>query len=103
MRKTNIDDLFNLSRLIMELDLKEDLFKAQQGKEDVEKIGFDFLFSILAKATTKEAQMKIYEVLANPFERTPQEVGTMALDEMIQGVKECFDFSVVANFLKRAN
>ena len=103
MRKANIDDLFNLSRLITELDLKEDLYKAQRGKEDVEKIGFDFLFSILAKATTKEAQSKIYEVLANPFEMTVEEVGKMSLENMIQGVTECFNFSVVANFLKRAN
>ena len=56
MRKANTNDLFNFARLINELDLKEDLFKAQQGEEDVEKIGFTFVFDVLSKADQRNTK-----------------------------------------------
>ena len=103
MRKANTNDLFNFARLINELDLKEDLFNAQQGEEDVEKIGFTFIFDILSKATTKDAQNMIYDVLAEPFEITSKEVGELEITTLIENMQECFDFKTIVNFIKRAN
>lgn len=102
MRKANTNDLFNIARLINELDLKEDLFKAQQGEEDVEKIGFTFIFDLLSKAITKETQNMIYEVLAEPFEMKAKEVGELDITTLINNMTECFDFKTVINFIKRA-
>lgn len=103
MRKANTDDLFNIARLIDDLGLKEDLFEVQKGKEDIEKIGFDFVFKIFSKAIKKEAQQKIYEVLSEPFEIKPQEVGKLGIMDLIKNTMECFDLSEVINFIKRAN
>lgn len=103
MRKANTNDLFNVARLVNELDLKDVIFNAQKGKEDVERIGFDLVIDVFAKATTKESQRKIYEVLAQPFEMEVEEVGTLELDKLIEAFTTCFDFQTVVNFIKRVN
>lgn len=103
MRKSNTNDLFNIVRLINDLDLKEDLFKAQQGKEDLEKIGFEFVFEMMAKASTKEMQSRIYECLAEPFEISSEEVGKLGVAELINNFMFCFDLSTLKTFIKRAS
>lgn len=102
MRKANTSDLFNVARLINSLDLKEDLFNAQKGNEDFEKIGFDFIFNIFSKATTKQAEKQIYECLANPFEMKPEEVGQLDITTLIDSFTQCFDLTTLINFIKRA-
>lgn len=101
MRKANTNDLFNMARLINNLDLKENLFNAQKGTDDVEKIGFDFVFDVLSKATTKDSQNKIYGVLAEPFEMTAKDVGLMPIDELVKNFLECWNITVLLNFIKR--
>lgn len=103
MRKANTKDLFNMARLINDLGLKDELFKAQHGKEDLEKIGFDFIFDVLSKATTKEMENKIYEVLALPFEMEPKEVGEMEIDKLINSFLECWNLSTLLTFIKQLN
>ena len=103
MRKANTNDLFNIARVINELSLKDDVFEAQKGKEDIEKIGFDLIFNILSKATTKEAQDKIYQVLCEPFEMTKKEVGLLEFDKLIEYCMECFNFKTVLNFIQRVD
>lgn len=95
--------MFNVVRLINDLDLKEDVFKAQKGENDVERIGYDMIFSILAKGTTKEAQKKIYEVLAKPYEKTAEEIGEMPYMEIVETFADCFDIKTLKNFIKRVN
>ena len=101
MRKANVNDMFNVARLINDLNLKEDIFKSQKGEEDVEKIGFNIVFDILSKATTKDAQKKIYECLANPYEMSAEEVGKMEYMELFETFADCFDIKTLANFIKR--
>jgi hypothetical protein len=103
MRKANTKDLFNMARLINDLGLKEDLFKAQQGKEDLERIGFDFFIDVLAKATTKEMENKIYDVLAKPFEMKTEEVGEMEIEKLINSFLECWNLSTLLTFMKQLN
>ena len=88
--------------MLNDLDLKEDLFNAQKGEEDIEKIGFTVVFNIFSKATTKEAQQMIYKVLAEPFEMKPNEVGLMEFDKLFEAIKECFNLETTINFIKRA-
>lgn len=103
MRRSNTNDLFNIVRLVNDLGLKDDFFKAQQGKDDLEKIGFDFIFDILSKASTKEMQNRIYEVLAEPFEMPVEEVGKLEIDVLIKNFMECFNLATLKTFIKRAN
>lgn len=103
MRKANVNDLFNVARLLNDLNLKEDIFKAQKGEEDVEKVGFNIIFDILSKATTKESQQKIYECLAQPFEINVGDVGQMGIMDIVEAFNQCFDFKTLANFINRVN
>ena len=80
---------------------KEELFNAQKDKEDVEQIGFDFVFLAFTKATTKDAQQQIYEVLSQPFEMTPEEVGLMEIDVLSKNFMECWNLKTLLNFIKR--
>lgn len=103
MRKANTNDLFNIARLVNELGLKDDFFEAQKGKEDLEKIGYEFVFAILSKATTKASQEKIYQVLCEPFEMTVEEVGLLDIDVLIENCLSCFNFKTVVNFIGRVS
>ena len=103
MRKANVNDMFNVARLVKDLNLKEDLFQSQKGEEDIEKIGFNIIFYILGKATTKDSQRKIYECLCEPFEMEAEEVGKMEYMKLIEGFMECFDITTLKNFIKRVN
>ena len=103
MRKANTNDLFNIVRLIDHIGLKEEVFKVTKGTDDIERIGFDFIFELLIKATTEEAQKEIYAVLAQPFECEPDQIGLNSFDENVNKFMECFDLKTLANFIKRAN
>ena len=103
MRKANVNDLFNVARLINDLNLKEDVFKAQKGEEDVERIGFNLIFDILSKATTKESQQKIYECLSQPFEMEVEAVGEMDITSLVDTFNNCFDIITLKNFINRVN
>ena len=103
MRKANVNDLFNVARLINDLNLKEDVFKAQKGEEDVEKIGFNLIFDVLSKATTKESQQKIYECLSQPFEMEVEAVGEMGITSLVDTFNNCFDIITLKNFINRVN
>lgn len=103
MRKANTTDLFNIARLVNDLNLKEDIFNSQKNEEDFEKIGFNFIFDILSKASTKEVEKKIYECLSGPLEMDPEAIGKMEIDELMKALPECFNFKTVVNFIKRVN
>lgn len=104
MRKANIADMFKVGRLITDLGVKEQLFKAQQNKEidKLEEIGFDFFYAIFERAVSKDVEKKIYDVLSGPFEMTGEEIGKMAFSELLDEFVNCFDLETVVNFIKRA-
>lgn len=103
MRKANVNDLFEVARLVKELKLRDDLFNAQKGTEDMEKIGFDFMYDIMVKATTEEMQNRIYKCFSSPFEMEVEKVGLLGIDEFIDAFKQCFDIVTLINFTKRVN
>ena len=98
MRKANTNDLFNIVRLIDHIGLKEEVFKVTKGTDDLERIGFEFIFELLMKA-----QKEIYAGLAQPFECEPDQIGLNSFDENVNKFMECFDLKTLANFIKRAN
>ena len=107
MRKANTNDLFNIARLVNELGLKDDIFEAQKNAQkseaDANAIGYELVFSILSKATTKASQDKIYQVLCEPFEMSAEEVGLLEFDQLIENCKNCFNLTTVLNFIKRVD
>lgn len=103
MRKANVSDMFNIARLIKEFGIKDEIFEATKGKDDIEEIGFSMVYNIFDKATTEEAETKIYEVLSSPFEVGCADIGKMEIDELINNFMHCFNVGTLLNFIKRAN
>ena len=101
MRKANMNDLFQIARLVTKLGIKDDIFEAQKGKEDVEQIGFDVIFKIFEKATTEDIQNEIYEILSAPFEIPKEDIGKLEPDKLIEMCSKCFSLTTVINFIKR--
>lgn len=105
MRKLNIADLFSASRLVVDLGLKEDVLditekvEAFKGAND---IGYEIFFRLFSKATTKEAEKRIYDLFAGPFEMKTEEVACMELDALVRGLHEIANFPEFISFFKRA-
>ena len=59
MRKANTNDLFNIVRLIDHIGLKEEVFKVTKGTDDIERIGFDFIFELLMKAVQSAQELDV--------------------------------------------
>lgn len=101
MRKANVSDLFNVARLVKNFGIKDEVFDAAKGKDDLEEIGFEMIYNIFDKATTEESEKQIYEVLSKPFEISSDEVSKMEIDVLIQTFKTCFNMETLVNFIKR--
>ena len=92
MRKLNTKDAVNFMRLLKKagvrqivVDLLEDA-KNKQGEESVEKIGINAVFALLEGVTTAEAEAELYKFLSGPFEKTPEEIETMELIDLINSL-----------------
>ena len=87
MRKLNAGDLFKAARMIKRMGIKEDLknFSENLDKDATQEgVGFDLLMLIMEKATEEGTEKLIYEFLAGPFMKTPDEVENMDLFEMVE-------------------
>ena len=102
-RKANVGDLFNIVRLLNELDMKSDIVSIYEGKGTFQEKGFDVIFKILNKASSKNIEKRVYDVLSGPFEMNPPEVEKIDIDTLIQLCKECFNLKTLINFIKRVS
>lgn len=105
MRKLLTKDLFALSRCIKAMGIKDELKKIAMeadSKEDVAEKGFDILFSVIEAASEKQSEKAIYEFLSGPFEMQAQDIETMDITELIQGVREIADVATWKSFFKMA-
>lgn len=102
MRKANMNDTFNLARLITEIGVKKELFDSVKDTNDVQEVGFNMIFTLFEKATTENSEHRLYECLSKPFEMSPEEVGLLQPMEFIKGISTCYDIPQLINFIKRA-
>lgn len=90
MRKLKTTDVFAALRAIKAVGLRDELkpllARAAAGGVSVEDVGIDGFLSLLEMLSEKKAENALYEVLAGPFEATPEAVGSMDLDEMFAGL-----------------
>ena len=101
MRKANVSDMFKCARLVNKLGIKEEIFNAQKGSDDLEKIGFNVFYTIFENATTEESENEIYSILSSPFEIPKEDVGKLSPDKLLEYFNECFNFKTLVNFIQR--
>ena len=98
MRTLQLTDVFAAVRLLGEIEMREEVkeiaLRADEVKTKSEKttLGIDLIFGVIEKATTKSAENKIYEFLANIFECAPDEVRTMDPIDLMDKLEEVADF-----------
>ena len=93
--------MFEVVRFIDKLGIKDDIFQAQKGEEDLERIGFDVIMQIIEKATTSQAEKELYSVLSGPFEMKAKDIEVMDITEFVNAITTCFNLSTLVNFMQR--
>lgn len=106
MRNLQTKDIFCMSRLIMSLNLKEEL-KNLVDKIDknsnVEALGFEVFFTILGKCTDENSEKKIYDFLSGPLEIKSEEVATMDPIDLFDKIMKIASVEKWKLFLSKAS
>ena len=71
-------------------------------EESVEKIGINAVFALLEGITTAEAEAELYKFLSGPFEKTPEEIEAMDLDELINSLNNLEEENNLERFFTSA-
>lgn len=89
MRRLKTSDVYSVSRAISQSGLRAELEKMireiSTGKipMDVEHVGIDTILRVLELLSAQDAEKTAYEVLAAPFEMTPEEIADLDLDALM--------------------
>ena len=112
MRALKTSDVFGFVRLIDETGMREELKKMVMSKDNVadltaESFGYDVIFMILEKASSRKSEQAVYEFFGNIFEMEPNAVADMDPTDFVNGIAEIADrekwesfFTSVAKLMK---
>lgn len=106
MRNLNTSDVFEFSRMIKNVGIKEEIrnisMKATESNADVKALGFDMIFSLIEKFSEAKSEKALYEFLSRPLEVNPKEVGEMDIFELIEKIMNIANIDRWKSFLKLA-
>lgn len=93
MKKLETTDVFAFARLLVDTGIKDELKKLLASKDDIkdltaESLGFDIIFLIVEKASTKASEKAIYEFVGNLLEMDPEEVAHLDPTDFIEKVSD---------------
>lgn len=80
MRGLELRDVFSMGRILGEIDIADEIQNvAEHTKkgDNMERVGIEFVLTLLAKATTKKVENEIYTFLADVFEVAVDDVKCM--------------------------
>ena len=103
MRKLKTRDVFSACRVLKTVGAKAEIEKVAKSADkaaDVWSQGFDLLWGIFDKATEKNAEQPIYELLAGPFEKTADEVADMDLSDLFASLRQLAEENDIITFFK---
>lgn len=104
MRKLNTRDVFALCRVIkasgMRAELKKLVMKlaTREGEDITESVGIDTMLVIMEALAEKGSEAAIYEMLAQPFEMTAEDVAEMELPVMAEHLKQLGEMNDLKGF-----
>lgn len=109
MRKLQSTDIFTCCRLITEIGLKDEIKQIALGANKVsdisiEEVGFNLIWAIFEKATTKKAEEKVFNFLADILEEDAETLKASDPSEFIDKIVSIEGwasfFSSVASLMK---
>ena len=103
MRNLQTSDIFAFVRLIDETGMRDELKNMVMKKDSIkdltaESFGYDIIFMLLEKASTKKAEVAVYKFFGSLFEMSEDEVAKMDPVDFIDGVREIADIERWKNF-----
>ena len=66
------------------------LIMAAENADDLSKVGFNAIFTVLDLLAEEQAETRMYDFLAGPCEMTPEEVSHLKLDELKEKIEWLF-------------
>ena len=116
MRGLELRDVVAMSRMIAEMDIKEDVKKTvvdlydfnQKKHSEAEskaaqvRFGVDILWIIMAGASKKRIESQLYEFIATVIDVPATEVAKMSPDVLLTTIKENVEVKEFTNFFKSA-
>lgn len=96
MRKLKTADIFTAGRMLREIEAKEIIQKAAKDANDMKDVwqnGFDLIWSLFEKASSKGAEEAIYTFLAGPLEKTTAEIKDLDLVDFFNVMKEFVEYN----------
>ena len=116
MRGLELRDIVAMSRMIADMDIKEDVKKTvmdlyefnQKKHSDAEteaakmRFGVDIMWIIMAGASKKRIESQLYEFISSIIDVPANEVSKMSPDALITTIKENVEVKEFTNFFKSA-
>lgn len=105
MRKLTAPDLFAGVRLIKKMGVKEDARELAKKSDDLAQLwdnGFDFVWGLFDKLTDQDGEGALYDLLAGPYEMTPEQVRALPIAEHIENLQTLARENDLLDFFKRA-
>lgn len=104
MRALEFADLYKAQRVLRAAHFTDEvrplLQMAADNSDDLSKVGFKAIFTLLDLLAENEAEMRMYEFLSGPFEMPPEEVSHLMLDELKDKLTWLFQEEHTAPFFK---
>ena len=104
MRPLEFADLYKAQRVLKAAhfsdEIKPLLAMAAENAGDLRRVGFKAIFTTLDLLAENEAEVKMYDFLAGPFEMDPEEVRHLKLDELKEKVEWLLNEESTAPFFK---
>ena len=102
MRKIMTKDIFAAMRIIKKSGMKQRLIPLieKAAEKDVAEVGIEGILTVVEVVSETGSEKALYEVLAGPFEMTPQEVESMEMDKFTEMLTELGEQNNIRNFFK---
>lgn len=98
MRNLGNEDIFAIGRILSKANLKEEIKKLTldnnfKTEKDMEKLGFDLIFTFLVSCSDRAVETEIYQLISSLLECEIEEVKKMNPIETFNKLKEVADWS----------
>lgn len=113
MRKLCLMDAFAVARIIKTAELRQEIVafatemqtrnEAGDTGMNVEKIGFEFIITLISAAANTKVEEEIYKLYANIKDCDPDEVKKLSFEEVKADITQLIEENDLKNFFQSAS
>lgn len=117
MRKLNVQDLFNFTKVMKAADLKKELQplivkgkNSTESSEDevklsedaIKQIGLEAILTVIEACGNAGVEKGLYKFLSGPFEMEEKEIATMSIESLFERLQQLAKENNLSRFFKNA-